>query len=77
MRVAGLEFAAATRSLTKIPVSSPQLAKHALEAHVTRALLGSFEHESFYLDGSLSSLLDPAVFRQEVERGRDRDRRNK
>uniref|UniRef100_A0A0D3H129 GIL1/IRKI C-terminal domain-containing protein n=1 Tax=Oryza barthii TaxID=65489 RepID=A0A0D3H129_9ORYZ len=56
---------AATRSLTKIPVSSPQLAKHALEAHVTRVLLVGFEHESFYLDGSLSSLLDPAAFRRE------------
>lgn len=65
MRAAGLELAAATRSLTKIPVSSPQLAKHALEAHATRALLGGFEHESFYLDGSLSSLLDPAAFRRE------------
>ncbi|KAG2534154.1 protein GRAVITROPIC IN THE LIGHT 1-like [Panicum virgatum] len=65
MRAAGVDVAAATRSLTKIPVSSPQLAKHALEAHVTRALLGGFEHESFYLDGSLSSLLDPAAFRRE------------
>ncbi|KAG8061588.1 hypothetical protein GUJ93_ZPchr0003g18659 [Zizania palustris] len=65
MRAAGLDLAAATRSLTKIPVSSPQLAKHALEAHVTRVLIGSFEHESFYLDGSLSSLLDPAAFRRE------------
>ncbi|TVU44337.1 hypothetical protein EJB05_03773, partial [Eragrostis curvula] len=65
MRAAGLDAASATRSLTKIPVSSPQLAKHALEAHVTRVLLGGFEHESFYLDGSLSSLLDPAAFRRE------------
>ncbi|BAS87148.1 protein GRAVITROPIC IN THE LIGHT 1 [Oryza sativa Japonica Group] len=65
MRAAGLDLAAATRSLTKIPVSSPQLAKHALEAHVTRVLLVGFEHESFYLDGSLSSLLDPAAFRRE------------
>ena len=30
-----------------------------------------------YLDGSLLSLLDPAAFRREVERGRDRDRRNR
>ncbi|KAL5209236.1 hypothetical protein ABZP36_004859 [Zizania latifolia] len=65
MRAAGLDVAAATRSLTKVPVSSPQLAKHALEAHATRVLLGGFEHESFYLDGSLSSLLDPAAFRLE------------
>lgn len=65
MRAAGLDPASTTRSLTKIPVSSPHLAKHALEAHVTRALLGGFEHESFYLDGSLSSLLDPAAFRRE------------
>jgi len=42
------------------------LGKHAREPHVTRALLGGFEHES-YLDGSLSSLLDLAAFRQEVE----------
>ncbi|OEL25033.1 hypothetical protein BAE44_0013949 [Dichanthelium oligosanthes] len=65
MRAAGVDVAAATRSLAKIPVSSPQLAKHALEAHVTRSLLSGFEHESFYLDGSLSSLLDPAAFRRE------------
>ncbi|KAF8757370.1 hypothetical protein HU200_010885 [Digitaria exilis] len=65
MRAAGVDVTAATRSLTKIPVSSPQLAKHAMEAHVTRSLLGGFEHESFYLDGSLSSLLDPAAFRRE------------
>ena len=77
MHAAGLELAAAIRSLTKIPVSSPQLAKHALEAHVMHALLGGFKHESFYLDGSLSSLLDPAAFRREVERGRGRDRRNR
>uniref|UniRef100_A0A0D9W0W5 Uncharacterized protein n=1 Tax=Leersia perrieri TaxID=77586 RepID=A0A0D9W0W5_9ORYZ len=62
---AGMDIAAATRSLTKIPVSSSQIAKHALEAHVTRVLLAGFEHESFYLDGSLSSLLDPAAFRRE------------
>ncbi|EMS66513.1 hypothetical protein TRIUR3_11999 [Triticum urartu] len=43
----------------------PALAKHALEAHATAVLLGGFEHESFYLDGSLSSLLDPAAFRRE------------
>jgi hypothetical protein len=36
-----------------------------LEAHATAVLLGGFEHESFYLDGSLSSLLDPAAFRRE------------
>ncbi|XP_037436936.1 protein GRAVITROPIC IN THE LIGHT 1-like [Triticum dicoccoides] len=65
LRAAGLDPAAATRSVTKIPVSSPQLAKHALEAHATAVLLGGFEHESFYLDGSLSSLLDPAAFRRE------------
>jgi hypothetical protein len=65
MRAAGLDPASATRALTKIPASSPQLAKHALEAHVTRVLVGGYEHESFYLDGSLSSLLDPAAFRRE------------
>ncbi|KAI4986205.1 hypothetical protein ZWY2020_018835 [Hordeum vulgare] len=65
LRAAGLDPAAATRSVTKIPVTSPQLAKHALEAHATAVLLGGFEHESFYLDGSLSSLLDPAAFRRE------------
>ncbi|CAM0870093.1 unnamed protein product [Alopecurus aequalis] len=66
LRAAGLDPAAATRSITKIPVnSSPHLARHALEAHATAVLLGGFEHESFYLDGSLSSLLDPAAFRRE------------
>ncbi|GJN22818.1 hypothetical protein PR202_gb10417 [Eleusine coracana subsp. coracana] len=64
-RAAGLDPASTTRSLTKIPISTPHLAKHAMEAHVTRALLAGFEHESFYLDGSLSSLLDPAASRRD------------
>ena len=66
LRAAGLDPAAATRSITKIPVnSSPHLARHALEAHATAVLLGGFDHESFYLDGSLSSLLDPTAFRRD------------
>ncbi|KAG8051713.1 hypothetical protein GUJ93_ZPchr0001g29595 [Zizania palustris] len=43
IRAAGLDLTTATRSLTKIPVSSPQLAKHALEAHATHVLLDGFE----------------------------------
>ena len=66
LRAAGLDPAPATRSITKISVnSSPHLARHALEAHATAVLLGGFDHESLYLDGSLSSLLDPTAFRQE------------
>jgi hypothetical protein len=34
--------------------SSPQLAKHALKAHVTCVLLDGFEHESSTFDVSLS-----------------------
>jgi hypothetical protein len=63
--VTGQDLASPTRSITKIPVFSLQLTKHALEAPVTRVLLDGFEHESFYLNRSLSSLLDPAAFRRE------------
>jgi hypothetical protein len=63
--VTGQDLASPTRSITKIPVFSPQLTKHALEAPVTRVLLDGFEHESFYLNRLLSSLLDPAAFRRE------------
>jgi hypothetical protein len=57
MRVAGVDVAAATRSLTKIPISSPHLAKHTLETHVTRSLLGGFGHPRtpYYVEEFLHS----------------------
>ncbi|KAJ3704564.1 hypothetical protein LUZ61_008269 [Rhynchospora tenuis] len=42
----------------------PQHAKFALESYVNNRFFHGFEHESFYLDGSLASLLDPAAFRR-------------
>lgn len=40
-------------------------AKHALESYVTRKLFHGFENETFYMEGSLSSLLNPDQYRQD------------
>ncbi|KAJ1688560.1 hypothetical protein LUZ63_019950 [Rhynchospora breviuscula] len=52
---------ASVSSASNLP---PQHAKFALESYVNSRLFQGFEHESFYLDGSLASLLDPAAFRR-------------
>ncbi|XP_020576588.1 uncharacterized protein LOC110022124 isoform X2 [Phalaenopsis equestris] len=49
---------------TYIPEVEPRHARHALESYVNRKLFHGFENETFYLEGSLSSLLRPAEFRQ-------------
>ncbi|KAF3334589.1 IRK-interacting protein [Carex littledalei] len=38
--------------------------KYALESYINSRLFHGFEHESFYMDGSLASLIDPAAFRR-------------
>lgn len=74
MRAARWDIAAAARSIQPpsdsgsppIPdVPSPQHAKHAIESYVVRKLFHGFENETFYIDGTLSSLLHPAQFRQD------------
>ncbi|XP_008798959.2 protein GRAVITROPIC IN THE LIGHT 1-like [Phoenix dactylifera] len=41
----------------------PHHAKHALESYVNRKVFHGFENETFYIEGSLTSLLRPAEFR--------------
>jgi len=46
-------------------VVRPNHAKYSLESYVNRKLFQGFDHETFYMDGSLSSLLNPNQFRSE------------
>ncbi|WRX33602.1 hypothetical protein QQP08_027433, partial [Theobroma cacao] len=39
--------------------------KYALESYVSRKIFQGFDHETFYMDGSLSSLLNPDQYRRE------------
>ncbi|CAL9120813.1 unnamed protein product [Musa acuminata var. zebrina] len=48
-----------------IPDLEPRDAKYALESYVNRKLFQGFENETFYLEGSLSSLINPAEFRRD------------
>ncbi|KVI11921.1 hypothetical protein Ccrd_009663 [Cynara cardunculus var. scolymus] len=40
-------------------------AKYSLESYVNRKIFQGFDHETFYMEGSLSSLLNPNQFRSE------------
>lgn len=40
-------------------------AKYALESYISHKIFQGFDHETFYMDGSLSSLLNPKQYRQE------------
>lgn len=46
-------------------IVGPNHAKYALESYVNRKIFQGFDHETFYMDGSLSSLLNPNQFRTE------------
>ncbi|RWW24760.1 hypothetical protein GW17_00010943 [Ensete ventricosum] len=77
MRSAGWDVAALFRSIIEggggdgaakdralaIPNLEDRHAKYALEAYVNGKLFQGFENETFYLEGSLSSLINPAEFR--------------
>ncbi|XP_020699619.2 protein GRAVITROPIC IN THE LIGHT 1 [Dendrobium catenatum] len=80
MRAARWDLAAAARSIidggeesptgdypppTYIPDVEPRHARHALESYVNRKLFHGFENETFYLEGSLTSLLRPSEFRRD------------
>lgn len=80
MRAARWDIAAATRSIIDncspddtatgadhltIPNVDPRHAKHALESYVTRKIFHGFENETFYIEGSLTSLLHPSEFRHD------------
>uniref|UniRef100_A0A2N9HXN6 Uncharacterized protein n=1 Tax=Fagus sylvatica TaxID=28930 RepID=A0A2N9HXN6_FAGSY len=40
-------------------------AKYALESYISRKVFQGFDHETFYMDGSLSSLLNPDQYRRD------------
>nr|XP_009404574.1 PREDICTED: uncharacterized protein LOC103987859 [Musa acuminata subsp. malaccensis]XP_018682608.1 PREDICTED: uncharacterized protein LOC103987859 [Musa acuminata subsp. malaccensis]XP_018682609.1 PREDICTED: uncharacterized protein LOC103987859 [Musa acuminata subsp. malaccensis]XP_018682610.1 PREDICTED: uncharacterized protein LOC103987859 [Musa acuminata subsp. malaccensis]XP_018682611.1 PREDICTED: uncharacterized protein LOC103987859 [Musa acuminata subsp. malaccensis] len=80
MRSAGRDVAAVFRSIIEgggggdgaakdrapaIPNLEARHAKYALEAYVNGKLFQGFENETFYLEGSLSSLINPAEFRRD------------
>ncbi|PKA46081.1 hypothetical protein AXF42_Ash015372 [Apostasia shenzhenica] len=79
MRAARWDLAAAARAITQdvsdgvasaewgnlIPDVEPQHARFALESYVNWKLFQGFENETFYLEGSLKSLLSPADFRRD------------
>ncbi|XP_057955953.1 protein GRAVITROPIC IN THE LIGHT 1 [Malania oleifera] len=79
MRSAHWDIAAAVRSIEAAAsngaVTAPVIvtgagdgahhAKYALESYLCRKIFQGFDHETFYMDGSLSSLLSPDQFRQD------------
>ncbi|XVF19932.1 hypothetical protein REPUB_Repub11eG0154100 [Reevesia pubescens] len=56
--------AAYTTTITPFVIAN-HLAKYALESYVSRKIFQGFDHETFYMDGSLSSLLKPDQYRRE------------
>ncbi|KAH7672881.1 hypothetical protein IHE45_09G086500 [Dioscorea alata] len=73
MRSARWDIAAAVRSIIDgdgegekgINGVEPHHAKHALESYVSKRMFHGFENETFYIDGTLASLLNPAEFRRD------------
>ncbi|XP_009791934.1 protein GRAVITROPIC IN THE LIGHT 1-like [Nicotiana tabacum] len=75
MRSAHWDIAAAVRSIeaassnTNTPTADSIVgsnhAKYALESYVNHKMFQGFDHETFYLDGSLSSLLHPDQHRRD------------
>ncbi|KAI3988817.1 hypothetical protein MKX01_016388 [Papaver californicum] len=79
MRSAGWDIDAAVRSIESATttattinkgdnmatVNGPQHAKYALESYISQKMFHGFDHETFYIDGSLSSLLNPDQFRKD------------
>jgi hypothetical protein len=73
MRAAHWDIAAAVRSIEAATTTTDNLttsttaitstiashhAKYALESYISRKVFQGFDHETFYMDGSLSSLLN-------------------
>ncbi|KAL5580841.1 hypothetical protein UlMin_013283 [Ulmus minor] len=66
--VRSIEAASATADNSTIITPSSITAHHAkfaLESYVSRKIFQGFDHETFYMDGSLSSLLNPDQFRRD------------
>ncbi|MED6153870.1 Protein GRAVITROPIC IN THE LIGHT 1, partial [Stylosanthes scabra] len=54
-----------TSSSSAITIVSPQHAKYAIESYISQKIFQGFDHETFYMDGSLSTLLNPDQFRRD------------
>ncbi|XP_050289911.1 protein GRAVITROPIC IN THE LIGHT 1 [Quercus robur] len=79
MRSAHWDIAAAVRSIEAATTATDSItftnntssaiashhAKYALESYISRKIFQGFDHETFYMDGSLSSLLNPDQFRRD------------
>ncbi|GAU13430.1 hypothetical protein TSUD_127260 [Trifolium subterraneum] len=46
-------------------IVSSHHAKYALDSYISKKIFQGFDHETFYMDGSLSSLLNPDQFRRD------------
>ncbi|KAK3442044.1 hypothetical protein EUGRSUZ_B02281 [Eucalyptus grandis] len=64
--------AAAAAAAANASIVGVHHAKYALESYVARKIFQGFDHETFYMDGSLSSLLNPGQYRRDCF-GRYRD----
>lgn len=78
MRAAHWDIAAAVRSIEAATANGPDSinssstsvvsthhAKYALESYISRKIFQGFDHETFYMDGSLSSLINPDQYRRD------------
>ncbi|KAI3679936.1 hypothetical protein L2E82_50916 [Cichorium intybus] len=71
MKAAHWDITATVKSITGIntavkeSIVGPNHAKYSLESYVNRRIFQGFDHETFYIDGSLSSLLNSNQFRSE------------
>ncbi|CAN6556554.1 unnamed protein product [Malus baccata var. baccata] len=78
MRAAHWDIAAAVRSIeaatattgginttSSVIATQSGSAKYALQSYISRKLFQGFDHETFYMDGSLSSLLNPDQHRRD------------
>ncbi|KAK6927051.1 protein of unknown function DUF641, plant [Dillenia turbinata] len=67
--VRSIEAATTTTTTTittaAFSVVGAQHAKYALQSYVCRKIFEGFDHETFYMDGSLSSLLNPDRYRRD------------
>ncbi|OMO86067.1 hypothetical protein CCACVL1_09831 [Corchorus capsularis] len=58
------ENATVTTTITPSVIANHH-SKYALESYVSRKIFQGFDHETFFMDGSLSSLLNPDQYRRE------------
>ncbi|XP_031386126.1 protein GRAVITROPIC IN THE LIGHT 1-like [Punica granatum] len=70
MRAAHWDISAAVRSIeasaaAALSVNGVHHAKHALKSYISRKIFQGFEHETFFMDRSLSSLLNPEQYRHD------------